>query len=118
MQASENVGRNLQDHIGINYTFKGRQPTLNQLLRPWWGKLWVGLQYVLLRSGPLSLSMNNAGGFFRTGTGQERPNMQLYFQAFSTVIPKAGNGRSSRPTHGRDSQSACPTAGRPAVARS
>ena len=90
VQASENVGRNLQDHIGINYTFKGRQPTLNQLLRPWWGKLWVGLQYVLLRSGPLSLSMNNAGGFFRTGTGQERPNMQLYFQAFSTVIPKAG----------------------------
>ncbi|MER9966089.1 GMC family oxidoreductase N-terminal domain-containing protein [Mesorhizobium sp. M0060] len=88
--ANENVGANLQDHVGINYTFKGRQPTLNQILRPWWGKLLVGMQYVLLRSGPLSLSMNNAGGFFRTDPAAARPNMQLYFQALSTVIPKSG----------------------------
>jgi len=90
IHANEHVGRNLEDHIGINYTFKGRSPTLNQLLRPWWGKALVGMQYLLLRSGPLSLSMNNAGGFFRTDPEQPRPNMQLYFQAFSTVIPKAG----------------------------
>jgi len=90
IHANENVGRNLQDHIGINYTFKGRAATLNQILRPWWGKLLVGMQYLLLRSGPLSLSMNNAGGFFRTDPTLARPNMQLYFQAFSTVIPKSG----------------------------
>ncbi|MER8528637.1 GMC family oxidoreductase N-terminal domain-containing protein [Mesorhizobium sp. M0814] len=90
VHANENVGANLQDHVGINYTFKGRLPTLNQILRPWWGKLLVGMQYVLLRSGPLSLSMNNAGGFFRTDSAAARPNMQLYFQAFSTVIPKSG----------------------------
>lgn len=90
VQANENVGRNLQDHVGINYTYKGRTATLNQLFRPWWGKAFVGAQYLLLRKGPLSLSMNNAGGFIRTDPGQPRPNMQLYFQAFSTVIPKAG----------------------------
>ena len=90
VKANDNVGANLQDHIGINYTFKGREPTLNQILRPWWGKLAVGIQYLLLRSGPLSLSMNNAGGFFRTRPDMARPNMQLYFQAFSTVIPKSG----------------------------
>ncbi|PSJ60556.1 GMC family oxidoreductase [Kumtagia ephedrae] len=90
VHSNDNVGRNLEDHVGINYTFKGRQATLNQLLRPWWGKLWVGMQYVFLRSGPLSLSMNNAGGFFRTDPALDRPNMQLYFQAFSTVIPKTG----------------------------
>ena len=87
---NDNVGANLQDHVGINYTFKGKLPTLNQILRPWWGKLLVGMQYILLRSGPLSLSMNNAGGFFRTDASMTRPNMQLYFQAFSTVIPKNG----------------------------
>jgi choline dehydrogenase len=87
---NNNIGANLQDHLGINYTFKGRLPTLNQLLRPWWGKAYVGMQYLLLRSGPLSLSMNNAGGFFRTDPALSRPNMQLYFQAFSTVIPKSG----------------------------
>jgi choline dehydrogenase len=90
VHANENVGRNLEDHVGLNYTFKGRGATLNQILRPWWGKLWVGMQYILLRNGPLSLSMNNAGGFFRTDPSQPRPNMQLYFQAFSTVIPKTG----------------------------
>jgi choline dehydrogenase len=90
VHANENVGANLQDHVGINYTFKGKTATLNQILRPWWGKMLVGMQYLLLRSGPLSLSMNNAGGFFRTDPAMTRPNMQLYFQAFSTVIPKAG----------------------------
>ena len=30
------------------------------------------------------------GGFFRTDPARTRPNMQLYFQAFSTVIPKTG----------------------------
>ncbi|WP_353645876.1 GMC family oxidoreductase N-terminal domain-containing protein [Mesorhizobium sp. WSM2239] len=90
VHANNNIGANLQDHLGINYTFKGKVPTLNQLLRPWWGKLYVGMRYLLLRSGPLSLSMNNAGGFFRTDPALSRPNMQLYFQAFSTVIPKSG----------------------------
>jgi choline dehydrogenase len=90
VHANAHVGANLQDHLGINYTFKGRIPTLNQVLRPWWGKLYVGMQYLLLRNGPLSLSMNNAGGFFRTDPAMARPNMQLYFQAFSTVIPKSG----------------------------
>ncbi|WP_217575654.1 GMC family oxidoreductase [Mesorhizobium sp. GbtcB19] len=90
IHANDNVGANLQDHVGINYTFKGKVPTLNQTLRPWWGKLLVGMQYILTRSGPLSLSMNNAGGFFRTDASMTRPNMQLYFQAFSTVIPKSG----------------------------
>ncbi|TPN13765.1 choline dehydrogenase [Mesorhizobium sp. B2-1-3] len=90
IHANENVGANLQDHVGINYTFKGRLPTLNQILRPWWGKLMVGMQYILTRSGPLSLSMNHGGGFFRTDPAFSRPNMQLYFQAFSTVIPKSG----------------------------
>ncbi|TPL92662.1 GMC family oxidoreductase N-terminal domain-containing protein [Mesorhizobium sp. B2-3-12] len=90
VHASENVGANLQDHVGINYTFKGKLPTLNQILRPWWGKLLVGMQYILTRSGPLSLSMNHGGGFFRTDPAFSRPNMQLYFQAFSTVIPRNG----------------------------
>ncbi len=87
---NKNVGQHLTDHQGINYTFKSKLPTLNQTLRPWWGKLLVGMRYILFRNGPLSISMNQGGGFFKTDKGQKRPNMQLYFQAFSTVIPKVG----------------------------
>jgi choline dehydrogenase len=90
VHANDNVGANLQDHVGINYTYKAKVPTLNQILRPWWGKMLVGMQYLLLRSGPLSMSMNQGGGFFRTDPRRKRANMQLYFQAFSTVIPKSG----------------------------
>jgi choline dehydrogenase len=90
VRANSNVGEHLQDHQGINYTWKARVPTLNQILRPWWGKALVGLHYLALRGGPLSMSMNQGGGFFRTKGVTGRPNMQLYFQAFSTVLPKQG----------------------------
>ena len=84
------VGENLQDHLGINYTFRANIPSLNQVLRPWWGKALAGIEYLLLRTGPLSISMNQGGGFFRTDPSRKRANMQLYFQAFSTVVPKTG----------------------------
>ena len=90
LQANPNVGQHLADHQGINYTYKANVPTLNQDLRPWWGKLIAGMKYLFLGTGPLSMSLNQGGGFFRTSDKFTRPNMQLYFQAFSTVIPKPG----------------------------
>ena len=85
-----NVGDHLSDHQGINYTWRMKVATYNDLLRPWWGKLFVGAQYFLTRGGPLAKSINHAGGFFKTSADLERPNMQLYLQAFSTLLPKAG----------------------------
>jgi choline dehydrogenase len=85
-----NVGDHLTDHQGINYTWRMTVPTLNDVLRPWWGKLMVGARWLLTGRGPLSLSINHGGGFFRTDPSLPRPNMQLYMQAFSTLIPRAG----------------------------
>ena len=70
VHANANVGANLQDHVGINYTFKGRLPTLNQILRPWWGKaFWSACNTSCSRSGPLSLSMNACGRFLPHRSG-------------------------------------------------
>ena len=88
--ANKNVGRNLKDHVGINYTYRLNVRTLNNLLRPWWGKLYVGAQYLFMRQGPLTMSINQGGGFFRTNALEPRPNMQLYYQAFSTLVPRQG----------------------------
>jgi choline dehydrogenase len=77
------VGRNLQDHLCIDHLYRSRQPTLNQDLGPWWGKLWAGLNYVVRRRGPLSISVNQGGGFVRTRPELDRPNMQLYFSPVS-----------------------------------
>ena len=85
-----NVGDHLSDHQGINYTWAMKVPTYNDVLRPWWGKLFVGVQYLLTGGGPLAKSINHGGGFFRTRGDLDRPNMQLYFQAFSTLIPRGG----------------------------
>ena len=86
-----NVGSHLQDHVGINYTYRSRVPTLNGELRSRWGKLKAGAKYMLLRRGPLALSLNQAGGFFRTGPSLAQPNMQLYFQAISTITAQKGS---------------------------
>ncbi len=83
------VGQNLQDHLGLDYLYRSKVPTLNQQLYPSWGKLLQGIRYVLTRGGPLSLSVNQAGGFVKAGSDSPRPNMQLYFSPVSyTKAPK------------------------------
>ncbi|HSF96540.1 MAG TPA: GMC oxidoreductase, partial [Thermohalobaculum sp.] len=84
------VGRHLQDHLGLDILYRSRVPTLNQSLRPWWGKLLAGMQYVLLGKGPLGLSVNHAGGFARTRPGLPRPDIQLYFQPMSYTRAPVG----------------------------
>jgi len=88
--ANPNVGDHYTDHHGLNYTWRMKVPTYNNILRPWFGKAIVGLWYLALGGGPLAKSINHGGGFFRTRPEYDRPNMQLYMQAFSTLLPRAG----------------------------
>ena len=87
---NKHVGQNLEDHLGVNYIYRAKVPSLNNELRPWWGKLLVGLRYVLFGKGPLASSLNQGGGFVRTDKKRKSPNIQLYMQAISTLKPKAG----------------------------
>ena len=73
------VGGNLQDHLGLNYYFRATEPTLNNVLRPLHGKLRAALSYAFGRGGPLSLSVNQCGGFFRSSAELKQPDQQLYF---------------------------------------
>lgn len=83
------VGRHLQDHLGVDFYFRSKVPTLNQMLRAWHKRAWYGLQYVLTRKGPLSLSVNHAGGFLKTRPDLPAPNVQVYFNPVSyTRAPK------------------------------
>jgi choline dehydrogenase len=73
------VGENLQDHLAVSYFYKTSVPTLNDELRPLFGKVKAGLHYMLNRGGPLSMSVNQGGGFVRSSPDQVRPDLQLYF---------------------------------------
>ena len=91
------VGQNLQDHLGTDNVYRARVPSLNQTLGSWWGRLRVGLRYVLRRDGPLSLSINQGGGFVRLSPGDGPPDQQLYFSPLSYTRAPAGVRPMMRP---------------------
>ncbi len=91
------VGRNLQDHLCIDHLYRSRLPTLNQELGSWRGRLRVGLRYAAFRRGPLSLSVNQGGGFIRTRPELARPNIQLYFSPLSYTRALPGKRALMRP---------------------
>ena len=72
------VGQHLQDHLGINYFFKSKKPTLNNTLGSWAGRLRSGIQYIARRRGPLSLSVNQVGGLIRANPESVHLDTQLY----------------------------------------
>jgi choline dehydrogenase len=83
------VGRNLQDHLCVSFYFRANRKTLNDEMGSLLGKLKIGLQYLLTRKGPLAMSVNQAGGFFKGDAKLEHPNLQLYFNPLSYRIPKS-----------------------------
>ncbi|NKB77341.1 MAG: choline dehydrogenase [Gammaproteobacteria bacterium] len=90
IKALPSVGRNMQEHLGYSHYYKSTVPTLNNELYPWWGKLRAGMQYLLTRKGPLSLSVNQAGGFFKSNPERRRPNLQIYFAAITYTTAPPG----------------------------
>lgn len=91
------VGQNLQDHIGINYYYNCKVPTINDQLRTLGGKIKVALQYALTRKGLLALSVNQSGGFVKTDPSMPHPNMQLYFNPISYTKAPEGKRPLMRP---------------------
>ena len=49
-----NVGKNFQDHLGLDYLYKTFVPTLNKDLGTWRGRIKSVLKYLYNRSGPLA----------------------------------------------------------------
>lgn len=84
------VGRNLQDHLGSDNHYVSKVPSLNQALRPLLGKAKAALHYALLRKGPLSLSLNQGGGFVRLSAASQGPDLQLYFSPVSYTRAPVG----------------------------
>ncbi|MCJ8337916.1 MAG: GMC family oxidoreductase N-terminal domain-containing protein [Pseudomonadales bacterium] len=90
VHVSPAVGQNLQDHLGVDYLYRCTKPTLNDELHSLWGKIRAGIKYVVSRRGPLSLSINQGGGFIKTRPELAQPNIQLYFSPLSYTRAPAG----------------------------
>lgn len=78
------VGANLQDHLQIRAVYKvNHVPTLNVLAGSWLGKAKIGLEYLLKRSGPMSMAPSQLGAFTRSSPDQPYPNIEYHVQPLS-----------------------------------
>ncbi|MDE1182589.1 GMC family oxidoreductase N-terminal domain-containing protein [Paraburkholderia sp.] len=81
------VGENLQDHLQLRMVFQvDGVSTLNTLSASWLGKLRIGLEYAMFRSGPMAMSPSQLGAFTASDPASEpgaRPDVQYHVQPLS-----------------------------------
>lgn len=78
------VGENLQDHLQIRAVFKIKGTrTMNTMANSIIGKAKIGLEYLLKRSGPMSMSPSQLGAFTRSDTGRTHANLEYHVQPLS-----------------------------------
>ncbi|MFM9925670.1 GMC family oxidoreductase N-terminal domain-containing protein [Variovorax sp. H27-G14] len=78
------VGANLQDHLQIRAVYKiDGAPTLNVMASSMVGKAKIGLEYLMKRSGPMSMAPSQLGAFTRSSPEREWPNLQYHVQPLS-----------------------------------
>jgi len=87
---SPGVGENLQDHLQLRLSFECTQPiTTNDQLNSVFGRIAIALQWLLWRSGPLALGINQGGCFMRVldddagRDGLHRPDIQFHVATLS-----------------------------------
>ena len=91
------VGENLQDHLQVRLTFECTQRTTNDDLNSWFGQARLALQWLLHRSGPVAVGINQGGCFMRALPDEtKRPDIQFHVATLSadmaggTVHPFSG----------------------------
>src|SRR5262249_3430326 len=81
---SPGVGENLQDHLQLRMAFKVKNVlTLNQRANSVAGKISMGLEYLLFRTGPLTMAPSQLGGFTRSDPSQRSANLEYHVQPLS-----------------------------------
>jgi choline dehydrogenase len=84
------VGENLQDHLQLRVMYKCTKPiTTNDDLASTWRSLGIGLKWLLARTGPLAVGINQGGLFTRVLPGSKTPDVQFHFATLSAEIAGA-----------------------------
>jgi choline dehydrogenase-like flavoprotein len=78
------VGSNLQDHLQLRLIYRVEGvPTLNERYHSLPRRAWMGIEYALFRTGPLTMAPSQLGFFTRSDPQQERANIQFHVQPLS-----------------------------------
>ena len=81
------VGENLQDHLQIRAVYEVNIPTLNDQINNFFRRMAIGVQYVLTRTGPMSMGASQVCIFAKSRPGLETPDIQFHFQPLSADKP-------------------------------
>jgi len=84
------VGQGLQDHLAISHYFRATEPTLNNKLGNVFGQMIAGARYLLTRTGPLSVPVNQVSGYVRSNASVAAPDVQIYCNPMSYMTAKSG----------------------------
>ena len=84
------VGANLQDHLQIRGVYKSTVPTLNDEAATLPRRMKIGLEYLLYRSGPMSMAASLVCAFAKTRPELETPDIQFHIQPLSADKPGEG----------------------------
>lgn len=80
----EGVGRNLQDHLQLRAMYRvSGVKTLNEVYYSLLGRPLMGLQYALMRRGPMTMAASQLCMITRSDPSQERANVQFHIQPLS-----------------------------------
>jgi len=77
------VGENLHDHLQIRMVWKVKGPTLNERANSLVGKAAMGLEYLLFKTGPLTMPPSQLGAFAKSDDTEATPNMEWHVQPLS-----------------------------------
>ena len=78
------VGENLQDHLQLRLIYRvSNAHTLNHQANSLIGKAQMGLQYLLFRRGPMTMSPSQLGAFARSDASQASANVEYHVQPLS-----------------------------------
>jgi choline dehydrogenase len=78
------VGENLHDHLQIRMQYKVKNVrTLNEMTHSLLGKAAMGLEYLLRRTGPLTMPPSQLGAFAKSDPAQPTPNIEWHVQPLS-----------------------------------
>ena len=78
------VGENLHDHLQIRSIYKVKNTvTLNQRVNSLFGKTAMGLEYLLFKTGPLTMPPSQLGAFARSDPSRPAANIEWHVQPLS-----------------------------------
>jgi len=84
MHTLPGVGENLQDHLQVRTIYKvNNTVTLNQRVNSIFGLAAMGLEYFLLRKGPLTMPPSQLGAFAKSDPNQPTANIEWHVQPLS-----------------------------------